>query len=50
MSRILEEEQEVILGHAVFTGVGSWVCEPGVQGRRSAGDINSGVIWHIGGN
>lgn len=33
VSRRLEEEQEVSLGYVVFTGVGSWICESGVQGR-----------------
>lgn len=44
MSKLLEEELEFSLGHVVFTGLGSWICEPGLQGRRPAGGINVGIV------
>lgn len=43
-SKLLEEELEFSLGHVVFTGLGSWICEPGLQGRRPAGGINVGIV------
>lgn len=44
MNKLLEEDREFRLGHVAFTRVDSWICEPGVQGRRPAGAINLGVV------